>query len=204
MANGAFAIFYFRAGNAEGLEMTTNAAAGGGGGAGAQVVLSWSERVLEWLLRNPQSRLASSNAIAEVDRVAEGDQTVPLDWFGPVAESLSQLPWGQDAWSSEGAHLLNDGAVGRLLLLLQEFLPADGPAPVISPTWDGGVQADWELGDLYLEVEIVPNGVTRCCFVDERSDDTCDEQFELSGRESELRRYVEIVSDSAAALRSGD
>ena len=94
--------------------------------------------------------------------------------------------------------------MGRLLLLLQEFLPADGPAPVISPMWDGGVQADWELGDLYLEVEIVPNGVTRCCFVDERSDDTCDEQFELSGRESELRRYVETVSDYAAALRGGD
>jgi len=87
------------------------------------------------------------------------------------------------------------------LLLLQEFLPVDGPAPTISPTWDGGVQADWELGDLYLEVEIVPNGVPRLSFVDERDDDGCDEQFELSGRERDMRRYLDEVSKYAAALR---
>ena len=180
--------------------MSTDAAVGGGVGAGGQGVLSWSERALELMLRRFQPRLASSGAVAETYRVAEADLTVPLGWFAPVAENLSRLPWGYDAWSSEGAEPLNDGAVIRLLLLLQEFLPANGPAPVISPTWDGGVQADWELGDLYLEVEIVPNGVTRCCFVDERGDETCDQQFELSGSEAEFRRYMAIVSDYAATL----
>ena len=180
--------------------MTANVAAGGVGGAGAQVVLSWSERALELMLRHSQHRLASPGAVAETYRVAEADLTVPLSWFAPVAENLSRLPWGYDAWSSEGAEPLNDGAVMRLLLMLREFLPANGPAPVISPTWDGGVQADWELGDLYLEVEIVSNGVTRCCFVDERGGETCDQQFELSGSEAEFRRYMAIVSDYAATL----
>ena len=65
------------------------------------------------------------------------------------------------------AEPLAPGAVIELLLLLQDFLPPDGPTPAISPTWDGGVPADWELGDLYLELEIVHDGSTRCCFVDE-------------------------------------
>ena len=64
-----------------------------------------------------------------------------------VRENLAWLPWGVDAWSSEDAKPLSGWAVTELLLLLQDFLPPDGPAPTaISPTWDGGVQADWELG----------------------------------------------------------
>ncbi len=185
----------------ETMEMATNAALGGGGGAGGQVVLHGRSGLWNGCSDTHSLGLAGSSAVAEIDRAVDPDLTVLLGWFVPVAEGLSQLPWGQDAWSSEGAHPLNDGAVVRLLLLLQELLPANGPAPIISPTWDGDVPADWELGDLYLEVEIVPNGVTRCCFVDERGDKTCDEQFELSGRETELRRYMGILSDHPETLQ---
>ena len=175
--------------------MTANVATGGRTGAGGHVVLSWSERILERLLQHPQLKTGIVVSAWEAEPVEDATVPVSLSWFAPVAESLGNLPWGRDAWSSEGAHPLNDGAVIRLLLLLQEYLPANGPAPSISPTWDGGVQASWELGDLYLEVEIVPGGVTRCCFVDERGDNACDEQFELSGHEDVLRRYMERVAD---------
>ena len=80
-----------------------------------------------------------------------------------------------------------------MLLLLQDFLPTDGPPPVISPTWDGGVQADWELGDLYLAIEVVPDGVTRCCFVDESGDETFEEEFEPGGHEDALRDRITVV-----------
>ena len=121
-----------------------------------------------------------------------------LAWFQAVVENLGRLPWGVDSWSSEGAEPLVDGAVARLLLLLQDFLPPDGPAPVISPTWDGSVQADWELGDLYLEIEIVPDGVTRCCFVDERGEEAVEEEFELGGHEDALRSRMALIVTAAS------
>lgn len=89
----------------------------------------------------------------------------------------------------------------RLLLLLQDFLPPDGPAPVISPTWGGGVQADWELGDLYLEIEILPDGVIRCCFVDERGEETVEEEFELGGHEDALRARMSVIVAAASGGR---
>lgn len=183
--------------------MTTNVATGGGIGTGGHVVLSWSERILERLLQHRHLHTGIAVSAGEVEPVEDVGTEVPLGWFVPVAESLGRLPWGQDAWSSEGAHPLNDGAVIRLLWLLQEYLPADGPAPSISPTWDGGVQADWELGDLYLEVEIVPGGVTRCSFVDERGGNACDDQFELSGSEDTLRQYMSSMADYFVTRQAG-
>ena len=123
-----------------------------------------------------------------------------LAWSPAVRENLARLPWGVDSWSSEDAKPLVAGAVIDLLLLLQDFLPPEGPAPAISPTWDGGVQTDWELGDVYLEIEIVPDGVTRCCFVDERGDEAVEEEFEIDGQEDKLRARMTVI----AAAVSGD
>ena len=122
-----------------------------------------------------------------------------LAWSPAVRENLACLPWGTAAWSSEDAKPLAPGAVIELLLLLQDFLPPDGPAPVISPTWDGGVQADWELGDLYLEIEIVPDGATRCCFVDERGEEAVEEEFELGGHEDALRSRMAVIVTAASS-----
>ena len=121
-----------------------------------------------------------------------------LAWSPAVRENLARLPWGADVWSSESARPLAAGAVIELLLLLQDFLPPDGPAPVISPTWDGGVQADWELGELYLEIEIVPDGATRCCFVDERGDAVVEEEFDLDGHEDKLRAHLTVIATAAS------
>ena len=140
------------------------------------------------------------------DTVARGGTAVDvgpyLAWSPAVRENLARLPWGVDAWSSEDAKPLSARAVIELLLLLQDFLPPDGPAPsAISPTWDGGVQADWELGDLYLEIEIVPDGATHYCFVDERGDEAVEEEFELDGREDALRAHMHVIA--AAAVSGG-
>ncbi len=139
------------------------------------------------------------------DTVAQGDTATAsrpyLAWSPAVRENLARLPWGADAWSSEDAKPLAPGAVIELLLLLQDFLPPDGPAPAISPTWDGGVQADWELGDLYLELEVVPAGPTRRCFVDERGEGTVEEEFELAGREDTLRARMAVIAAAASGGR---
>ena len=136
------------------------------------------------------------------DTVVRGETDIPsrpyLAWSPAVRENLARLPWGRDAWSSEDAKPLAPGAVIELLLLLQDFLPPDGPAPAISPTWDGGVQADWELGDLYLELEVMPDGPTRCCFVDERGEEIIEEEFELAGHEDALRAGIAALAAAAS------
>lgn len=129
---------------------------------------------------------------------AESNPRPYLAWSSAVRENLARLPWGTDGWSSEGAKPLAAGAVIELLLLLQDFLPPDGPAPAISPTWDGGVQADWELGDLYLEIEILPDGGIRCCFVDERGEDAVEEEFELVGHDDKLRSQMAVIATAAS------
>ena len=133
------------------------------------------------------------------DTVARGETAVDvgsyLAWSPAVRENLARLPWEPEEWSSEDAKPLSARAVIEMLLLMQDFLPPDGPAPTaISPTWDGGVQADWEFGDLYLEVEIVPDGATRCCFVDERGEEAVEEEFGLDGYEDALRVHVREIT----------
>ena len=158
----------------------------------------WWMGIFEKVLAGHATPLTAERSASVIDHVSSVELAPPLAWFTAVMENLGRLPWGVDAWSSEGAEPLIDGAVARLLFLLQDFLPPDGPAPVISPTWDGGVQADWELGDLYLEVEVVPNGPTRCCFVDERGQEPIEEEFELGGHEANLRASMTVIVAAAS------
>ena len=155
----------------------------------------WWMGVFEQVLLGQSTPLLTENPDVGGNHTLTAQPETRLAWFQAVMQNLDRLPWGVDAWSSEGAEPLVDGAVARLLFLLQDFLPTDGPAPVISPTWDGGVQADWELGDLYLELEVVPDGATRICFVDGRGPETVEEEFDLGGHEDVLRaRMAAIVS----------
>lgn len=180
--------------------MVTDTAVGGGTAASREVMPPWWMGVFEQVLAGYTTPLMAEASDVEIDRTLSGIPRPRLEWFQAVMGNLDRLPWGIDAWSSEGAEPLSDGAVARLLFLLQDFLPPDGPAPVISPTWDGGVQADWELGDLYLEIQVVPNGPTRCCFVDERGQEPIEQEFELGGHEGNLRAFMAVI----VAAGSGD
>lgn len=158
----------------------------------------WSTGIFEKTLVGYAAYLETQGSVVLIDNAPLVEPSPRLAWFPKVVENLDRLPWGTDTWSSESAKPLVDGAVMRLLLLLQRFLPPDGPAPVISPTWDGGVQADWELGDLYLELEVVPDGATRICFVDERGAEMIEEEYDLVGHEDNLRTAMAVVVSAAA------
>lgn len=173
--------------------MVSDTAVGGGTAVSRRITPPWWMGVFERVLAGYATPLIEEAPDVEIDRTLSGSPRPRLEWFQEVMDNLGRLPWGIDAWSSEGAEPLVDGAVARLLFLLQDFLPLDGPVPVISPTWDGGVQADWELGDVYLEIEIVPDGPIRCCFVDERGVETVEEEFELAGHEDALRARIAVV-----------
>lgn len=164
-------------------------------GAGLPV---WWMGIFEKALSGYSTSIAAEQSATGTHHVLLVEPRPRLSWFPAVMENLDRLPWGPGTWSSEGARPLDDKVVLMLLLLLHDFLPPDGPPPVISPTWDGGVQADWELGDLYLEIEITPDGATRCCFVDERGEDAIEEEFQIDGHEDTLRARMVIIVAAAS------
>ena len=149
------------------------------------------------------SRSAPQGPPAGLGPAAATDRKFRLQWFGPGVESLGRLPWHGKVWSSENPKSLDDDTVARLLLLLREFLPVDGPVSHSCPNWDGGVMASWEFGDLYLEVESYPGQPAQCCSVDERDGGDYSDEFALTGREDDLRRYMEVVNRVEAERSAG-
>ena len=51
--------------------------------------------------------------------------------------------------------------------------------PVINHTLAGDLQADWELGNLYLQIEIIPEPTIRCCLAGERRENVIGQELNL-------------------------
>ena len=45
-----------------------------------------------------------------------------------------------------------------MLNLLNEILTEDSPPPIIVPTWEGGVQAEWHRSGVDFEIEVLLSG----------------------------------------------
>ena len=76
--------------------------------------------------------------------------------------------------------------------------PAGGtPAPDLFPNWDGGVQAAWEYGGTYLEVEFCPGQEARWAFVDERRGDSAKEDMALDGDRERFEARVRAIMRAA-------
>ena len=78
-------------------------------------------------------------------------------WTDPVLRSLSER-WGlSPGWDSYNAKPTKMEHVVQLLNHLSSFMNSNSLAPVITPLADGGVQAEWHIGQKDLEV-VVPAG----------------------------------------------
>lgn len=132
---------------------------------------------------------------------AEGREEQPIavaEWFGTVLERLESLPWDRPDWSSENPQPLDTDSVARLVVLLLRTLPSTAPPPDIIPNWDGGVQASWEYGDVYLEAEFSPGQEPRWAFVDERKGCEIEEDLPLKDNDGKFEARVHTVMEAAA------
>jgi hypothetical protein len=81
------------------------------------------------------------------------------NWLGVIATRLSELEQLADGWDGHGA-IAPTGDV--LVASFREFgsvIPSQAPEPSIFPTTVGGVQFEWTVGDVHLELEYLPDGV---------------------------------------------
>jgi hypothetical protein len=77
-------------------------------------------------------------------------------WFLATASamfSLISLPAG---WDSKSAPRIERSSVERALRLLAGILESQTAAPAVVPTIPGGVQAEWHMGGLNIEIEFRP------------------------------------------------
>jgi hypothetical protein len=78
-------------------------------------------------------------------------------------ETILSLPEG---WNSYRAHRVDGQAAIRAVQLLLDTAQSDTPAPSVVPTAPGGVQLEWHMRGINLEVEITPGLQVEVAFED--------------------------------------
>ena len=119
--------------------------------------------------------------------------SIEPDWAPEVREELDDLLQPGDAWDDDGARPTSAFAVGRARETLQALANFDTPRPSIVPGPDGGVQLEWHLASVELEIEFRPNGQVEALLVDRA---TAEEKLEEEADDSLLRNWVAMLSDS--------
>lgn len=75
------------------------------------------------------------------------------EWFMPLAQKLIGFAVLKENWDSYGARQVSALAIGEMLGVLLSILEPESPVPEVTPTVQGGVQAEWPQSDLVLEVD---------------------------------------------------
>ncbi len=75
-------------------------------------------------------------------------------WFIPATERLTNLSKLQENWDSYGASAINAQAITQAIQVMTEVMTNDTPMPAIVPTTRGGIQLEWHLGGIDMEVEV--------------------------------------------------
>ncbi|HEX7671525.1 MAG TPA: hypothetical protein VF395_18155 [Polyangiaceae bacterium] len=86
--------------------------------------------------------------------MAGGHQT-PVDTVAAKLETLTELG---DSWDSYGARRISVATVLEASQLLSGLHALGLPAPAIVPTANGGIQLEWRVRDLELELSLDPRG----------------------------------------------
>ncbi|MEX1164959.1 MAG: hypothetical protein WEB03_15420 [Nitriliruptor sp.] len=111
--------------------------------------------------------------------------------FGQVIGQILQLRPG---WAGPGSEAVTDNAIVGILEFIRRRLPLSSPRPSVVPTALGGLQLEWHLPGLDVEVEFDAAG--RACdaaVADERR-----------GIQVSSDALWEVVDDLVTSLRQGE
>jgi hypothetical protein len=99
------------------------------------------------------------------------------EWLAPTINAMTVLLRMSANWNSYGARPIDVSAVARTLELLAGIMRIDSPAPAVAPTPKGGIQLEWHLRGIDLEVEPLPEGRVYVLFEDLRSGDEWEQEL---------------------------
>ncbi len=104
------------------------------------------------------SEHASFQSIAEYQlprgRLVVGFEGEAPDWLRPTTESLLRFVKLPTGWDSYGGRTVDPFCASAALELLLEIMRDDSPAPTVVPTGRGGIQLEWHVRGIDLEVEV--------------------------------------------------
>ena len=85
-----------------------------------------------------------------------GDEDVT--WLGPVLDSAAGLLVLPEDWDSYGAPQIDPEKVAFGIRMLLANLDQAAPTPAVVPTNSGGLQFEWHMASIDLEIEVVSSG----------------------------------------------
>ncbi|MFH1920396.1 MAG: hypothetical protein ABIP48_10990 [Planctomycetota bacterium] len=97
-------------------------------------------------------------------------------WLEEVVEKLNHVLKLRKGWDSYGAPPISPQLVHPVLMVLIKVMEQETPAPAIVPTASGGIQIEWHMSDIDLEVEILPTGQASWYGEDLRSNDSWEQE----------------------------
>ncbi len=95
-------------------------------------------------------------------------------WLVPVAENVQRLLWYEKDWDSHGARPLNQTVVQEAFSILSRIMTDEYPVPRLSPTPSGGIQMEWRIPKVLLQIEVESDGIISAYFSDTRPGATLD------------------------------
>ena len=94
-------------------------------------------------------------------------------WFRDVLGNLRELRLLEADWNGYGEQPISHDSISDTIRILHRVAKG-GPAPVVAPMYDGGIQIEWYCDDTEIEVEVPPKGPMSIYII--RPDGTADER----------------------------
>lgn len=108
-------------------------------------------------------------------------------WLNGVADRFSHLAKLPANWDSYGARPVTVKAIESALGLLGEVMYDDLPLPDIIPAASGGIQCEWHIAGIDLELEVSAEGKRAAFFEDSHG------QYPTTEDEGRIADLVEIL-----------
>jgi hypothetical protein len=110
-------------------------------------------------------------------------------WVAPTTEALRKLSLLGDNWDTYGAPRIDSMTLGSALGLLRVLMQNDTPAPSVVPTSRGGVQLEWHVKGIDLEVEFLTPTDLHVIFEDQRTGTEWEADMP-----SDISRLAEVIA----------
>jgi predicted HTH domain antitoxin len=116
---------------------------------------------------------------------------IPLHKTVESLYSLSSLPAG---WNSYRAKPIGPDVIQAAVRFESNLLKANTPAPHVVPRVQGGIQLEWHLNNIDIEVYIDSSGAMRF-YAEDLTDSRAPDELQLPADEAVLSSWLARVSD---------
>lgn len=141
----------------------------------------------------PEPPTIAENATLSAQRTRRTGTQVTKElwptWARTLEDRLLKLLYLRSDWDSYGAQPIQAKAADQAFTLLREVMNDRSPTPAVVPTATGGVQLEWHVQEIDLEIEINPAGNVTAFSRDGRSGDEWEDTLPNA-----LRRLQESIS----------